>query len=86
LPILVTGGNVRVMAITAAHLIDEKGGPTAVAATVGKSPGAVRVWKHRDRIPRESWPEIMKAYPDVTLERLIATEGSARSSSVRQVA
>jgi hypothetical protein len=58
------------MSDTAAQIIDDKGGPTAVAAKVGRSPGAVRVWKHRDAFPREAWPEIIEAFPDITLDRL----------------
>ncbi|MGH1574333.1 carph-isopro domain-containing protein [Methylobacterium sp. P31] len=58
------------MSDTAAQIIDDKGGPTAVAAKVGRTPGAVRVWKHRDVFPREAWPEILEAFPDITLDQL----------------
>jgi hypothetical protein len=59
---------------SAASIIDEKGGPAVFAELVGKSAGAVRVWKHRNQIPRDSWPEIIKAFPDITLDRLCASE------------
>ncbi len=59
---------------TPAQIIDEKGGPAVVAALVGKRPGAVRAWKFRNSFPRDAWPEIMQAYPDLTLEQLIAIE------------
>lgn len=55
---------------TASQFIDEKGGPAAVAQKVGRKSGAVRLWKHRDILPRDAWPEIVDAYPDMTLDRL----------------
>jgi hypothetical protein len=64
------------MSESAAQIIDDKGGPSAVAAKVGRSPGAVRVWKHRDAFPRDAWPEIIGAYPDLTLDRLMKIERS----------
>jgi hypothetical protein len=66
------------MAGSASQIIDDKGGPAAVAAKVGRSPGAVRLWKHRDTFPREAWPEIIEAYPDVTLDRLREIEKARR--------
>lgn len=62
------------MSETAAQIIDDKGGPASVAALTGRTPGAVRVWKHRNQIPREAWPEVLTAYPDLTLQKLIASE------------
>lgn len=59
---------------SAAEIIDEKGGPAAVAAKVHRSPGAVRVWKHRNQFPREAWPEIIGAFPDITLDKLMELE------------
>lgn len=55
---------------TASQFIDEKGGPAAVASKVGRKSGAVRLWKHRGVLPRDAWPEIVDAYPDMTLDRL----------------
>lgn len=65
------------MLTTAAALIDELGGRKAVADVTGKDVGAVDVWKHRNRIPRTSWPELQKAHPAVTLDRLLETEAAA---------
>lgn len=53
-----------------AQLIDEKGGPAAFAKAIGREPTAVRMMKHRDRIPRSVWPEVVEAFPDVTLDDL----------------
>lgn len=36
--------------------------------------GAVRVWKHRDRFPREAWLELSQAFPELTLEVLKGIE------------
>ncbi len=62
------------MSHSAAQIIDENGGPAAFAEKVGRKPGAVRLWKHRNKLPREAWPEIIQAFPGLTLERLIAVE------------
>lgn len=59
---------------SASELIDAKGGPAAFAEKVQRSPGAVRVWKHRNYFPREAWPEIMRAFPDIDLDRLMRLE------------
>lgn len=73
------------MSETAAQIIDDKGGPASVAALTGRTPGAVRVWKHRNQIPREAWPEVMTAYPDLTLQKLIAAERAGSSSAASVV-
>lgn len=57
------------MVKSAAQFIEAKG-VTAVATATGRTVGAVRVWKHRDRIPREAWLEINKAFPEMTLDVL----------------
>lgn len=64
---------------TASEIIDAKGGPAAFARMIGKTSGSVRVWKHRNQIPREAWPEIIAALPEISLEILMMTEGPARA-------
>lgn len=59
---------------SAADFIEAKGGPAALAAQVGYSPGAVRQWKFRGIIPRDAWPNILKACPDTTLDKLMELE------------
>lgn len=66
-----------------AQIIDDKGGSAAVASKVGRRPGAVRAWKHRNRFPREAWPEIIGAYPDITLATLIEMEARAARQAAR---
>jgi hypothetical protein len=70
--------------MTVAEIIEAKGGPTAFAGKVRRTAGAVRVWKHRNEFPRDAWPEILQAFPDITLDRLLALEG--RTASAKEVA
>lgn len=64
------------MTRTAAQIIEEKGGSAAFAKACGVEPSAVRMMKHRNKLPRSAWPEIMTAFPDLTLEVLKATEAA----------
>jgi hypothetical protein len=64
------------MGNTVATIIDEKGGAAVFAEKVGRRPGAVRVWKHRNQFPRKAWPEIITAFPDLSLERLTEIEAA----------
>jgi hypothetical protein len=66
------------MGNSAAKIIDAKGGPTAFAARVKSSPGVVRAWKHRNYFPREAWPEIITAFPDLMLDKLLEMEADLR--------
>jgi len=59
-----------------AELIRAKGGYRAFAEAVGQQPGTVRNWKWRGSIPRAVWPDIIKAYRDVTLKRLMDLEAA----------
>jgi hypothetical protein len=62
------------MGNSAAEIIDAKGGPTAFAAQVKRPPGVVRAWKHRNYFPRDAWPEIIRAFPDLMLDKLLKME------------
>ena len=64
------------MTETVRSFIDAKGGNAAVARDTGYQPGAVALWVHRNRLPRTAWPEIMKAYDDADLDRLLALEAA----------
>lgn len=60
---------------SAATLIDDLGGSTVVASAIGHDATAVRMMKHRNRIPRSVWPDLQLAFPDrATLTRLLETE------------
>lgn len=69
---------------TAAEFIDNKGGPTAVAKATGHSPGAVALWRHRNKLPRKAWPEIISAFPETTLTQLKDIEGGRVRKSRRR--
>lgn len=58
------------MVQSAIDFIDSRGGPTKVAGATGKKPGAVALWRHRNRLPRSAWPDIIDAFPEVTLDQL----------------
>lgn len=49
-------------------------GVVPFANSIGVKVGTVRVWKTRKAIPRQYWPEIVKAHADLTLEKLIEAE------------
>lgn len=64
--------------MNASDFIDVKGGPAAVARSTGYKPGAVALWRHRNKLPRSAWPEIIDAFPGVTMDELRAIETASR--------
>lgn len=66
---------------TPTDFIDAKGGPAKIAEETGHGAGAIALWRHRNKIPRTAWPEIMEAYADVTLAELKEMEASSGKSS-----
>lgn len=65
------------MFTTAIQFIDENGGSTVVARATGKSRGAVEQWRHKNKLPRANWPEILEAFPSLTMEDLKLIEANA---------
>lgn len=61
----------------AAEIIEGLGGATAVAQATGYEPNAVRQWKHRKRLPRKAWPDLIAAFPGVTMDVLLKAERAA---------
>jgi hypothetical protein len=59
---------------TPSQLIDAKGGPAVFAKAIKVEPSAARMMKHRNKIPRSAWPEIIEAFPDVSMADLKALE------------
>lgn len=55
-------------------IIDERGGTKAVAETLNVGRTTVQMWKSRNKIPRTAWPDLIEAYPELTLETLKASE------------
>ena len=72
----------------ASAFIEAEGGPASVAqkikgvscASRSWTPGAVRAWKHRNEFPREAWPELSLAFPDLTTGVLLKLEARAKSA------
>ena len=46
-----------------------------VANSLGARPETVRMWMFRGKIPRSSWPDLMIAFPQVSLADLVGIEG-----------
>jgi hypothetical protein len=67
---------------TARDIIAAFGGSAKFAEATGHRPGTVRLWKHRNSIPHEHFPSVVKAAREkrvrgVTLESLHALEVNA---------
>lgn len=57
-----------------AAFIEKLGGTAVVSERTGHKPGAVRKWKCVGVLPRSAWPEIQKAFPEVSLDCLLELE------------
>lgn len=68
------------MAQTPSAFLDKHGGARAVAIAIGAKPGTVQVWKHRERIPRDAWPDLLLKLEGVTLPALLAVEQAGRKA------
>lgn len=55
------------------QVIREKG-IANIAERVGLRAESVRMWGHRQSIPRTVWPELTRHFPDLTTEALLAVE------------
>lgn len=66
--------------LSPAEFIDTRGGPHKVAKVLNLSPGSVRMWKQRNTLPRSCWPEIVTAFPDLTLDELRAIEARGKAA------
>lgn len=60
-----------------AILVHDLGGPDAVAAKLKARPATVRMWIFRNAVPRPVWPDLIDAFPVVTLDRLKSIEAQA---------
>jgi hypothetical protein len=66
--------------MNAADFIDAKGGPANIARATGYKPGAVALWRHRKKLPRSAWPEIISAEL-ATLDELMAIEAASERAA-----
>lgn len=76
--------------MTPAEFIREKGGPAELTRAINAKiadpakqlgSGAISLWINRNKIPRSSWPEIIEAHPDVTLDQLKAVEAAGEAAA-----
>jgi hypothetical protein len=52
-----------------------------IADAIKARPGTVKQWKTRNKIPRDHWPELTKAFPDLTLDKLLKVERAAQKAA-----
>ena len=52
-------------------------GVSAVADATGSKLNTVRVWRARNRLPRKKWPELLRAFPNLSMDVLLKTERAA---------
>ncbi len=53
-------------------------GPKALGIVLGERYATIRGWSSRNVIPRDKWPEILQAYPEMGLNDLLSMEAAAR--------
>lgn len=63
------------MSKSVAQIIDDLGGPAIIAEALAITEGAVRLWRHREKIPRTAWPDLFLRFPGaVSMDELRASE------------
>ena len=65
------------------QFLDARGGAEALARALSVPVNTVRVWRTRGFIPRARWPEIIEAFPELTLAELkhIEAVGQVRDTA-----
>lgn len=63
--------------MTFAEFIAETGAQT-ISGRLGLDASQIYVWKTRNRIPRERWPELLIAFPDLKVDDLFAMDHSRK--------
>ena len=66
--------------------IEAHGGSDAFATALNVPSGTVKVWRHRGFVPRGRWPDLMQAFPDVTLDELMQLEAAKESPTAEAAA
>lgn len=52
--------------------------PEALCAALGTPLGTIYSWSSRGWIPREVWPDILLAYPEIGMRDLLAMETESK--------
>lgn len=63
--------------MTFADWIDRKT-PKTLHDVLRAEIGTIRVWRHRNIIPRNVWPEIMRGFPETGLTDLLEMEEASK--------
>lgn len=63
--------------MTFSDWIDQKG-PETLSLVLGVRIGTIRVWRHRNIIPRNVWPDIVTRIKGMTMLQLMAMEEASR--------
>jgi len=53
-------------------------GQKTLAIVLCQKPATIRGWSSRNVIPRDSWPDIMIAYPEIGLNDLLKMEEASK--------
>lgn len=60
-----------------AQLVSDLGGAQTVAERLNSRTETVRMWTWRNAVPRRVWPEMIEAFPGLTIDKLKAIEARA---------
>lgn len=63
------------MSEAVSKFIEAKGGTHVIGAALSLRPVSIRAWRKRG-IPRERWPDLVAAFPDVSFEDLQKIEAA----------
>jgi len=66
--------------MTFSDWIDQKT-PETLGVVLDQKVGTIRVWKHRNVIPRNVWPDIVTRIAGVTTLQLLAMEEASRDGA-----
>ena len=65
--------------MTFAEFIAKRGAQT-ISSRLGRDVSQIYVWKTRNKIPRERWPELLVAFEDLTVDDLFAMAHASKSA------
>lgn len=58
-----------------------KTGAQTISGRLGLPAAQIYVWKNRNHIPRERWPELLVAFPEMKVDDLFAMDHARRQSA-----
>lgn len=66
--------------MTFAEFIEENGTVTIASRLGIPNTQQVRLWKHRNKIPREQWPALLVAFPELKVDHLFEMSVASKSA------